>query len=1782
MRRVENTWSSVGSSLTRIGAGLSLSITAPLALLGKEIADVGIGYQRAMNMMQATTGATGQQMARAAKLAEQLGADMQLPATSAADAALAMQALAAKGFSAEQSMQAVRGVLQLAASAHIEEAQAAEITASAINAFGLAASESERVVDLLAAASVRGGSSIEDMSIALRQSAATAHSLKIPIEDTVTVLSLMARAGIQGSDAGTSLKTALIHLVPATREAQEEMKRLHLEVFDGQGKLLSMGEIIGQLSSKTSKLTDAQKLAAIQTIFGTDAQRAANIMAETGVEKYTALRDALTKGGAAAELAAAQTQGLGGALDGLKSQLETVALKIYEAVAPGLESIIRAIADVIGALAHLDPQVIRAGATIAAVFGIGGPVVLAIGGVISLLGGPLTLAIVGVIGMSAALAGQWVLHGGQMADSNKSLRDSIEQLVGRSARALGVLLDAFGTFGNLLATILGAIGSALLTALSPLILFGGLIAGEFSRTLNWLETSLDSMLNFTAESFSNMTRNIRGEWTGMLQDMVSKGFDATDDFAAVGEANGSAYSRALASAMSGTSIEREASGRITKTTRTLVDGILTTQQEVIREAVKGFEEAQGPPIKLSEAQLEAELRGEAVRVGEKGAKAFAPAGAKVGHSFSRALLNSFEEGIKGFDAAVSLLESKAARLGDLFGPLSAKAKAGAEKLRDALKVVTGGVNDYLQAMGVTGRVTEEQFARMIASGNTSLAQLAQSWKHTEENVHNAGIELASASINLNTINELLEAHGVKLRIDDDLLRRLLDGQEKLSASDRALIADLDVLAKEYDDVRTAEARHQLEMARGAIATEQLKVSVGRLLGFFSPVKDALSSLGSMFAALGKNIMSAAEITEHWLGRLKTSFQNLFSLQKLNLRTGITDTILSELRTLADASGQELDKVVEQFRAALVEKLPSVTGEARTRLEQQIAEIDQVLLNSQLTKLEEVWGRPLGRAIQALLDHFDKLRIGVARKITAIGELLSALPDKLGGRTLNKWINTINQWINFAQKLLTVLTEVFGVKLPGSVQKVLDILTNGGQSTTKIMKEMKDEVVRIMKEMADEVVALFKEMVAQAKGEMGKMKDQSATASGQIKTNFVGGMRGLPDLLGQIFGSVTGIFERMAQIVIGVTRNMGAQVGVIYNLIGNGALLMGNQVAIGMQHAASATSQATQQMQTNAQGWQKAANIFSAAAAVFAGIFGAAGHTRVAGALGGAAAGAQIGTMIAPGVGTVIGALGGALLGGIFGGKSALQKAQEAAALQQAKDAIKLSQQSVLQAIEATKQSIIETVSKIRDLLESIRFYTKLPEGVIDAFFQDLNKFAKRLARAMEKWKSLFVADMKEAAETFKSGVEAIAGLPSLFAQLASRLKLDDSRIEAFFVDVEKFVTRFGDFIASIPKRLQTRIRKFSEKIGDGLDILSPLIEALKSMTDLRSVPQLSFDILESALNTIIERMGKVAENFGKGLQKSIGFFAQTIAPAVELWKASVETIRSMVDLPAPTEADFENLFKSLETGLNKSIELASRVVEETLPRTVAIWEGLRSIYESLKSGIEFVRAIVEIPMPSEESFSNLFSSLHFGLERALTFASDVTESTLALAVATWDKLRSIFESVKSGVETARAVAEAKWPDDAAWDGFVGAVKQMTSALATALEEALKGRELSAQFLTATRETKDNVLEGLANLSAAVQAASGFTRTASISLSTAGADLSSTTSAGAGATSTEARQSAVVAGLGAPATSSPTQVIYQYDLQIDARGAVIDQVRLRDYLLAALVDLEKTNRVKLTR
>lgn len=465
------------------GSLLSLGLTAPIAGLAKAAIKTGIDYQTSMNIFQATTQATAGQMAAASKLAIQLGADLSLPKTSATDASAAMTELAKAGLSINDVFGAAKGTLQLAAAGALSEADAARITANQLNAFNLAGDQATRVADLLAAAANASSAEVTDLASSATYLAPVWNAAGQSIDTMIAALAEMANAGTRGSQAGTALRQVMVSLESPTKSARTEMQNLGINIYDASGQMLPFRSIVDQFTTSMKGMSDEQKNAALNTIFTTRGLTAANEVLLAGADAWDKNYAAVTRAGAAADLANARMKGLGGALEALKSQVQTVLLEGILPFLDGMATAVRAMANLVPLLLKVPQPILKMAAAFALVLATLGPLLLLISTVTVTLGvlisGPVVGLVVGLAALVATLAGS--------ASAWRLFRDAVltaeQALTGHWQDDAAHILLVHRAVGLVATALRGTFLTAFRTAHDAIVSFRQALAGE------WIDNS---------------------------------------------------------------------------------------------------------------------------------------------------------------------------------------------------------------------------------------------------------------------------------------------------------------------------------------------------------------------------------------------------------------------------------------------------------------------------------------------------------------------------------------------------------------------------------------------------------------------------------------------------------------------------------------------------------------------------------------------------------------------------------------------------------------------------------------------------------------------------------------------------------------------------------------------------------------------------------------------------------------------------------------------------------------------------------------------------------------------------------------------------------------------------------------------------------------------------------------------------------------------------------------------------------------------------------------------
>lgn len=398
----------LGSSLTSVGTSLTTGLTLPIVGIGTASVSAAASFEEAMSEVQALTGATGSEFDALSEQAQELGASTRYSATEASNA---MSELASAGFTTSEIMSAMPGLLDLAASGNVDLATAAGIASSTLRGFGLEASETAHVSDVLAEAAARTNAGITDTGEAMKYIAPVASAMGISIEEVTAAIGLLSNAGIQGGQAGTVLRSALSRLASPSAEAAELMGQLGFNAYDAQGKMLPLKDIIGNLETATAGLTDEQKQNAIVTIFGQEAMSGMLALTAAGPAQLEELTNSLENcDGSASKMAKTMQNNLKGKVTELKSALEGAGIAIGEKLIPALTNGVKKITEVVSAFNNLDEgtqkSIVKFGLVAAAI----GPVVLITGKLVTGIGKVITVlhglsTVIGGVGIAGMTTG---------------------------------------------------------------------------------------------------------------------------------------------------------------------------------------------------------------------------------------------------------------------------------------------------------------------------------------------------------------------------------------------------------------------------------------------------------------------------------------------------------------------------------------------------------------------------------------------------------------------------------------------------------------------------------------------------------------------------------------------------------------------------------------------------------------------------------------------------------------------------------------------------------------------------------------------------------------------------------------------------------------------------------------------------------------------------------------------------------------------------------------------------------------------------------------------------------------------------------------------------------------------------------------------------------------------------------------------------------------------------------------------------------------------------------
>ena len=318
------------------------------------ITAIGMGIKKSISMftafddvarrVQGTTGANAETMELLRYQAKELG---RTTSWSASEAAEAQFEFAKAGFSNNEILAATPGILDTATAAQMGLAEATEITAGALRMFGLDASKSTQVGDMLTKTASSTTTDVRDLAESLKYSGNGAKQFGLSLEQTLGILGQLGNLSLKGSQAGTALQAVFSTLQNSKKQEMLTSIGVQLTV---DGSYRNILDIIEDIKDKTKGMEKAQRESFISQVFQEQGSQAMNRLLATPKEELDKLiNEVKNSSGFSQELANTLNAGLGGSFRNLTSATEGLAIAFGEYLEPTVITLIDGVTQLVTA-----------------------------------------------------------------------------------------------------------------------------------------------------------------------------------------------------------------------------------------------------------------------------------------------------------------------------------------------------------------------------------------------------------------------------------------------------------------------------------------------------------------------------------------------------------------------------------------------------------------------------------------------------------------------------------------------------------------------------------------------------------------------------------------------------------------------------------------------------------------------------------------------------------------------------------------------------------------------------------------------------------------------------------------------------------------------------------------------------------------------------------------------------------------------------------------------------------------------------------------------------------------------------------------------------------------------------------------------------------------------------------------------------------------------------------------------------------------------------------------
>ncbi|WP_455796184.1 phage tail tape measure protein [Clostridium butyricum] len=247
----------MSNNMTNMASKVKTALaTIGVSKVGKDIVETYATFEQSMSKVQALSGASGQDLQALTDKAKEMGEKTSKSASESADA-LGYMALA--GWDTNQMLTGLEPMLRASEAGGMDLARCSDLITDSMSAMGIQVGDLNHYLDVCSKAQASSNTSLAQITEAYIGCGGTLKNMNVSVEESATLLGVLANRGKKGSEAGNALNSVLVNLMGTGGQASKALESLGVSMYNEDGTNKGITNTLRELNVALGNCTQKQK-----------------------------------------------------------------------------------------------------------------------------------------------------------------------------------------------------------------------------------------------------------------------------------------------------------------------------------------------------------------------------------------------------------------------------------------------------------------------------------------------------------------------------------------------------------------------------------------------------------------------------------------------------------------------------------------------------------------------------------------------------------------------------------------------------------------------------------------------------------------------------------------------------------------------------------------------------------------------------------------------------------------------------------------------------------------------------------------------------------------------------------------------------------------------------------------------------------------------------------------------------------------------------------------------------------------------------------------------------------------------------------------------------------------------------------------------------------------------------------------------------------------------------------------------------------------------------------